>query len=257
MGDPPLASVQSVDRAVSALEFLARQGEAGVSDVAGAVGVHKSTASRLLGVLQARGLVEVAGERGRYRLGYGILRLAAAMGGTLDVTIAGREICDDLAAQSGETVNIAVLQDDHVINVYQAQGVGSVMVNNWVGRPTPVHATSSGKILLAMAPEPLRRRLIERRLERFTDVTVVDPKVLRQHLERAVAQGFATTEQEYEAGLNAVAAPVFGAAGQAVAAISLSGPAYRLPPAQFPAAAVAVMAAAARVSERMGYHGRQ
>src|SRR3954463_13569774 len=114
----PASAVQSVDRAVTALEFLARQGEAGVSAVAAAIGVHKSTASRLLGALQARGLVEVAGDRGRYRLGYGILRLAGAMGGRLDVTTQGREICEELADSSGETVNLAVLQGDAVVNVH-------------------------------------------------------------------------------------------------------------------------------------------
>ena len=78
------AAVQSVDRAVSTLEYLARHGEARVSEVAAAIDVHKSTASRLLTVLLQRGMVEVAGERGRYRLGFGLVRLAGAV-----LTVAG------------------------------------------------------------------------------------------------------------------------------------------------------------------------
>ncbi len=250
-----VGAVQSVDRAVTALEFLARRGEAGVSEVAGAIGVHKSTASRLLGALQTRGLVEVARDRGRYRLGYGILRLAGAMGGRLDVTSQGGEICEELAERLGETVNIAVLQGDSVINVYQAHGGGAISVNNWVGRPTPLHATSSGKVLLAHLLRPQQDRLIEVGLPRFTPDTVTDARVLRRQLARVHVDGFAITAGEYEIGLNAVAAPVSGPTGAALAALSVSGPAYRLPVADLVATARAVITAAARISERMGHLG--
>jgi DNA-binding IclR family transcriptional regulator len=250
-----VSAVQSVDRAITALEFLARRGEAGVSEVATAIGVHKSTASRLLGALQARGLVEVAGDRGRYRLGYGILRLAGAMGGRLDVTSQGREICEELAEELGETANIAVLQGDQVVNVFQAHGGGAISVNNWVGRPTPLHATSSGKVLLAYLSRSVQDKLLESGMAKFTPVTVTDARVLRRQLAQVHLDGYATTAEEYEMGLNAVAAPVFGTAGLAIAAVSLSGPAYRLPVTELPIAARSVMAAAARISERMGHLG--
>lgn len=251
----PPSAVQSVDRAITALEFLARQGEAGVSAVAAEIGVHKSTASRLLGALQSRGLVEVAGDRGRYRLGYGILRLAGAMGGRLDVTAQGREICEELADSSGETVNIAVLQGESVVNVFQAHGGGAISVNNWVGRPTPAHATSSGKVLLAYLGRPAQDRIIDAGLSRFTTATVVDPRVLRRQLGQVRTDGYAVTAGEYETGLNAVAAPIFGATDEAIAALSVSGPAYRLPANQLSETARGVMAAAARISERMGHLG--
>jgi DNA-binding IclR family transcriptional regulator len=247
--------VQSVDRAITALEFLARQGEAGVSAVAAAIGVHKSTASRLLGALQSRGLVEVAGDRGRYQLGYGILRLAGAMGGRVDVTAQGREICEQLAETTGETVNIAVLQGGSVVNVYQAHGGGAISVNNWVGRPTPAHATSSGKVLLSYSPRVAQDRILEAGLARFTSATVVEARVLHRQLTQVLADGYAVTAGEYETGLNAVAAPIFGATGSAVAALSVSGPAYRLAVERLPDVASAVIAAARRISERMGHLG--
>jgi len=251
----PASAVQSVDRAITALEFLARRGEAGVSEVASAIGVHKSTASRLLGALQVRGLVEVAGDRGRYRLGYGILRLAGAMGGRLDVTTQGGEICGELAERLGETVNIAVVQGDSVVNVFQAHGGGAISVDNWVGRPTPLHATSSGKVLLAHLSKVQQDKLIDAGLIRFTPDTIADSKVLRRQLAQVHAEGYAVTVGEYETGLNAVAAPVFGTSGVAIAAVSLSGPAYRLPVGELVRTAASVVAAAARISERMGYLG--
>ncbi len=254
VGAGPVSAVQSVDRAVTALEFLARRGEAGVSEVATAIGVHKSTASRLLGALQSRGLIEVAGDRGRYRLGYGILRLAGAMGGRLDVTSQGREICEELANELGETVNIAVLQGDSAINVYQAHGGGAISVNNWVGRPTPLHATSSGKVLLAHLAKPQQDKFIEAGLRRFTAATVTDGRALRRQLGLVHVDGYAVTAEEYETGLNAVAAPIFGSTS-VIAALSLSGPAYRLPVTALSDTARGVVAAAARISERMGHLG--
>lgn len=252
---PASSAVQSVDRAITALEFLARRGEAGVSEVATAIGVHKSTASRLLGALQSRGLVEVAGDRGRYRLGYGILRLAGAMGGRLDVTSQGREICEELAQELGETANIAVLQGDQVVNVFQAHGGGAISVNSWVGRPTPLHATSSGKVLLAYLSGSVQAKFLESGMARFTPATVTQSQVLRRQLAQVHVNGYAITAEEYETGLNAVAAPIYGTAGMVIAALSLSGPAYRLPASGLAGTARSVMAAAARISERMGHLG--
>jgi IclR family acetate operon transcriptional repressor len=148
-----------------------------------------------------------------------------------------------------------VLQGGSVVNVYQAHGGGAISVNNWVGRPTPVHATSSGKVLLAHLGRTAQDRILDNGLTRFTPDTVVDARVLRGQLDQVRADGYAITAGEYETGLNAVAAPVFGANGEAVAAISLSGPAYRLPMTELPATAATVIAAAARISERMGHLG--
>src|SRR5947208_15934447 len=129
--------VQSVDRAISVLEILAQRGEAGVSEVAAEIDVHKSTAFRLLGALEARGLVEQAGERGKYRLGFGIVRLAGAVTGRIDITQQSRPICERLAQDLGETVNIAVLESHYAINLYQVRGPSAVTAPNWRGQPTP------------------------------------------------------------------------------------------------------------------------
>ena len=241
-------AVQSVDRAVTALEHLARQGESGVTELAEVIGVHKSTASRLLGVLQVRGLVESTGERGRYRLGFGILRLAGSMSARLDLAGQGRAICDELAERSGETVNIAVRQADDAVNVHQSHGGRAISVDNWVGRPTPLHATSSGKVLLAWGSRPLPAELT-----RYTEATVTDPSALADQLDTARRDGYAVTAGEYEVGLNAVAAPVFGPDHRLLGAVSVSGPAYRLTPDRFVEIAGPTVAAARALSERMGH----
>ncbi|MFE0739634.1 IclR family transcriptional regulator, partial [Streptomyces sp. NPDC058855] len=165
--------MQSVDRAISVMEILAQRGEAGVSEVAAEIDVHKSTAFRLLGALEARGLVEQAGERGKYRLGFGIVRLAGAVTGRIDITQQGRPVCEGLAEEIGETVNIAVLQEHYAVNLYQVRGPGAVTAQNWVGQLTPLHATSSGKILLAHLPAKDRATLLaEAGLKKVTPHTI-------------------------------------------------------------------------------------
>lgn len=156
------SAVQSVDRAVSVLEILARLGEAGVTEIADELDVHKSTAFRLLGVLENRGLVAQAKDRGKYYLGAAVLRLAGAAAVRLDISQEGVPVCRELADELGETVNIAVLDDDAAVNIMQARGTASVTAQNWLGRRTPLHATSSGKVLLAHMPPTLREGLLAR-----------------------------------------------------------------------------------------------
>ncbi|MGW0338103.1 IclR family transcriptional regulator [Streptomyces sp. NPDC003011] len=247
------SAVQSVDRAVSVLEILARHGEAGVTEIADELDVHKSTAFRLLGVLENRGLVAQAKDRGKYYLGAGVLRLAGAAAVRLDISQEGVPVCRETADELGETVNIAVLDDDAAVNIMQARGTASVTAQNWLGRRTPLHATSSGKVLLAHLPPTLREGLLARSLPRFTERTITGASVLRGELEAVVEQGYALTLEELELGLAAVAAPIRAHDGKVIAAISVSGPVYRLNSDRLPEVAKRTVAAGAELSRRMGY----
>ncbi|MEU1121402.1 MULTISPECIES: IclR family transcriptional regulator [unclassified Streptomyces] len=246
-------SVQSVDRAVSVLEILARHGEAGVTEIADELGVHKSTAFRLLGVLENRGLVGQAKDRGKYFLGAGVLRLAGAAAVRMDISQEGGPVCRELADELGETVNIAVLDDDAAVNIMQARGPASVTAQNWLGRRTPLHATSSGKVLLAHLPTTLREGLMARTLPRLTDRTVTGTAALRGELEAVVEQGFAVAVEELEVGLAAVAAPVRAHDGKVIGALSASGPVYRLTEDRLTEIAKRTVAASVELSRRMGY----
>lgn len=248
--------VQSVDRAITVLEILARQGEAGVSEVASEIDVHKSTAFRLLGALEGRGLVEQATERGKYRLGFALIPLAGAVSDRLDVTRQGRAVCERLAVEMGETVNIAVRQEHWAVNVDQARGPSTVATHNWIGRLTPLHCTSSGKMLLAHLGAERRAELLAASgMERFTAHTLTSATDLEAELARVRDAGYAVTVEEYEAGLNALAAPVVDRAGDVIAALSVSGPAYRLDEGRRAELAEPLRAGAAEISRRMGWFG--
>lgn len=248
--------IQSIDRAVAVLEFLGGKGDANVSEVAAHLGVHKSTASRMLAVLETHGLVEVTRLRGRYKLGYGLVRLAGLVGTKLDVVGQGNEICAELATWSAETVTLTIRQDEQAITIHQASTrSSSIMVDSWLGRPTPLHATASGKVLLAGLPVAQRDRLLIRRLVGYTDRTITNSVVLRRELDGVVVRGFATAPDEYEPGLSAVAAPVFGQDGLVGCALSVSGPSFRIAERIRTGLVPEVIEAAAEISLRMGHRG--
>ncbi|MER8186086.1 IclR family transcriptional regulator [Kitasatospora sp. NPDC094015] len=245
--------VQSVDRAVTILELLARRGEAGVTEMAAALGVHKSTAFRLVAALELRGLVEQPGERGKYRLGLGLVRLAGAATARLDLSQQSRPVCERLAAEVAETINIAILDADAAVNIDQVLGPSAVTTHNWVGQRTALHATSSGKVLLAHLPVAALDHRLTEPLAAYTARTITDPARLREQLAAVRIDGFACTVEELETGLNAVAAPLFAYHGQVVAAISASGPSYRLSEQRLLEVGSAVRRAAAEISARLGH----
>ncbi|GAA2205759.1 IclR family transcriptional regulator [Nonomuraea monospora] len=241
-------SVQSVDRAIAILEILARDGATRVTDLAAALDVHKSTAFRLLAALEQGGLVEQTGDRGRYRLGFGVVRLAGAATAQLDLSRESRPVCLRLAEEIGETVNIAVGRGGDAVNVSQVRGPAAISGHNWVGQRTPSHATSSGKVLLAYGA--LRLGPV---LERYTPHTITAPESLR--LEEIRERGWAAAVEELEVGLNAVAAPIRGADGSVVAAVSASGPSYRLTPDRLAEVGAVLISGAQEISQRIGYYG--
>jgi DNA-binding IclR family transcriptional regulator len=261
MGNDPLGSraadssggVQSVDRAITILEILSERREAGVSEIAQEISVHKSTAFRLLGALESRGLVEQAEDRGKYRLSFGIIRLAGGVASRLDLTQQSRPVCRRLAEEIGETVNIAVLRSHYAVNLDQVRGPAAVTTHNWVGELTPLHATSSGKVLLAHMPPTLREGFLARTLPRFTERTITGTSALRGELETVVEQGYGVNLEEMELGLTAVAAPIRAHDGKVIAAISASGPVYRMNSDRLPEVAKRTVAAGAELSRRMGY----
>ena len=253
--DDSPAAVQSVDRALLVLEILAAMGQAGVTEIADELGVHKSTVSRLIAVLEARGFVEQVSERGKYRLGFAVSRLARAGSAQLDLARVGQDICDGLSVEVGETVNLAVLDGDRIVNIVEAIGPAEITLRTWVGQSCPAYATSSGKVLLAgRDPADVRSRLGA--LESFTDTTVSDPTDLERELSGVRDRGWASVSEELEVGLNAVAAPVYDANSQVVAALSVSGPAYRLGEERFEEIAKLTIAAADTISRRLGWIAR-
>ncbi len=149
-----------------------------------------------------------------------------------------------------------MLEGDEIVPIEQSSGSTAFVSVNWLGRRTPVHCTASGKVILAFAADPFRHRLLSRPLEVRTPRSIVDVAQLEKQLAAAREAGFARTYEELEVGLDAMAAPVFSADGQVVAAMDISGPSNRLRASDGPDLEALTRDAAADLSRRLGYRSR-
>ena len=239
--------MQSADKALAILAaFDERRPDLGVSELAAELGMHKSTVSRLLAALERRGLVRR--EADRFAPGPELARLGTLAVRGLTLTGVARPSLELLAERTGETVNLAVREGDGALNILQVDAAHFVGVTDWTGRAAPLHASANGKALLAFGDGRPPGRLTK-----LTPRTIVDRGELRDDLARARSAGFAVAVEELELGLHAVAAPVFDAGGSCVAAVSVSGPAYRLSEARLSAVGGLCAAAAADVSAQLGF----
>ena len=248
--------VQSVDRAFAVLEFLSHRGWSRVTEVANELNIHKSTAYRLLTTLRDRGMVEQSAVTEKYRLGFGLVLLASAVTADLDIVRCARPICDQLSERTRETVTVAVLEGDDAVIIHQTISRSSALSADWTGMHTPLHATAAGTLFLVHMPEDQRRRILRRRLERFTENTVVDPAILNERLREVLREDYAFTAEELEVGLSAIAAPIRDANGSVVAAVSVSGPSFRLPVESIGEIVAPVHEAAAEISQCLGFRRR-
>lgn len=246
--------LQSVERAIGVLRILARTGSAGVTEVAEEMGVHKSTISRLLKALEAQGMAQSSG-RGKYQLGLGILHLANAIPMRLDLTREARPVLEALAAKFGETVNLAVLSSNHVVNIDEAFGPSTLAATqNWMGRLTPIHATSSGKVFLAsLSPAQRSRILKDLGMPAVTKQTITSRVELEEQLLTVAERGYAAVRGELEDGLNGIAVPIRGHEGTVIGAVSIAGPSFRFDPEKVPGLIEELQAAGRKISENMGY----
>ncbi len=246
-------AVRSVDRAAALLLALGdSQGEAGVTELARRLGLHKSTASRLLATLQKRGLVEQDDETGKYRLGLVVIRLAERAERTLDLRGIALPELERLARVTHETTGLGVLDGETMLGVAQVDGPNLVAVGDWTGRATPLHCVASGKVLMSSLAEREVLKIVRHGLTQFTERTIVTLEPLLEELARVRRRGYATTIGEYQNDCNAVAAPVRDARGNVVAAVDIWGPAFRLTPARVPELAIQAREAAAAISVRLG-----
>jgi IclR family acetate operon transcriptional repressor len=220
-----IATYQSAERVLALLKtFDDSRVELGVAEIARALDVHKSTASRLAAALERTGFLARAGKR--YRLGVEVIRLGTIALRSFDLVATMQPGMEKVSQRTGETVNLAVPDGEDVLNVAEVPSTYILSCSGgWIGRRTRPHAVANGKVLLAYGALPQPRAL-----ERYTPRTITALGALERELDRVRRDGYATAVSELEEGLVAVAAPVFDPAGTCVAALSVSGPEFRMLP---------------------------
>lgn len=244
----------AVEAALSILETLGTVHELGVTELARKLGMGKSSVYRLLATLARRGYVEKNPQSERYQLTYRLFAVGSPAAERYGLRETAHPVMQRLAAETGETVNLGVLDGRRVVNLHKVESRHLLRMHLQVGGGVPAHATALGKVLLAaLEPAEVNRRLSGRRLERLTRRTIGARTSLHKALARIRERGFAIDDEECSLGLRCVAAPILDHRRSVVAALSISGPSQRLPHAALSRMAEVVRAAAREVSHRLGY----
>lgn len=249
--------LSSVGTAIALLKcFTAEEHELGVTDLARKLGVAKSTVHRLARTLIADGMLEQNPENERYRLGIALFGLGALVRRRMNLSSEARQDLFALRQATGETVQLAILDGFEIMFVYNLESTQAIRVNSDIGVRKPALCTASGRAILAFQPDEVIVAALTGRLERRTPKTEVDPQRLRRLLEEVRQRGFATEDEESEAGMRAIAAPVRGAGGVVVGSVAVAGPVQRLTKETLGRYAPLVIKTAEAISMRLGYQYR-
>ena len=251
-------AIQTVTNALRLLEEFQDAEELGVTHLSRRLDLHKNNVFRLLATLEQRGYVDQSPETERYRLGVRTLELGRAFTRSRSLLQRARPILRALAGALGESAHLGVLRGFEVVHLDGAAPDRLVLSRVRVGWRLPAHCTALGKALLGCAPESVReafdRTVVADGLERRTPATIADRDKFFEHLRTVAVQGFAVDAEECEEGLCCVAAPVYDGEGDLVAALSVSGPAFRLDgDGLLREVAVKVTQVADRLSRDLGY----
>ncbi|MGN6759093.1 MAG: IclR family transcriptional regulator [Thermomicrobiales bacterium] len=245
---------RTVLKALDVLECLAGAGQPlTAQEVAHECGLSRTTAHRLLTTLLTRGYVASPSE-GHYRLGAGLLRLSHSLLAELELPALAKPELHEISRRCNETAYLAVLEGGEILYLDRVASSQSVRLRSNVGTRGQLHCTSLGKAMLAfLPPEERAAQLAALALTPRTPHTITDRAVLAAHLDEVRRQGYALDDIENEDGVRCLSAPIFGHDGQVRAAVSVAGPAFRLPVERLLGFAPVVIGAAAAVSARLGY----
>lgn len=255
-GEGIVTGNQAVRRAIAVLKAFSDDApEMGVTEVSRKVNLHKSTVYRLLSAFEGEGLIAKSPENGKYRLGPELIVLGEQVLRHTDVHRVALPFLRDMADRTGETVDLEVLSGGNVVTIEEIAGKHVVAAAGAIGMPWAAHATSTGKVLLAFQPPEKQRQILVRTLKKFTPRTITDSKVLSRDLVKIREQGYAVSYGELEDHLIAIGLPIRSRNGDAIAAVSISGPDTRLTPDKLPGLIRIGLDTCSKISARLGYHG--
>ena len=246
--------VQALDRAFAVLDLLGEsETPLGLAQVASSLQLHKSTAHRFLMVLERHHMVERT-TSGKFRLGLRLFDFGNRAIEQYDLRERAQPHLRRLVAETEETAHLCILEQARVIYIDKIEPGRSVRMITRIGASNPVHCTSVGKAILAFLPEERINDIIRRlRFERFTHRTISTAEQLRTEIEKTRRRGYAVDDEELEEGLRCIAVPVLDAQRLPVAAVSVSGPSFRVTAQKLPSIANHLLQCVRGISLDMGF----
>jgi len=250
--------IQAVERALTIIQILADSPGLkpfGVTEIAGHLGVSKSTAHRLLTTLAQYNFVARGEPAGKYRLGWALYQVAHRLPHATGVHAIAQPLIREAALRLGETVNLAVRYESHLV-IIESWGVASgLKVETPRGVPKPLHNSAAGKALIVDMDESVLRQLCGPRLEATTDRTIVTSEALAEDLMVCRRRGYTLDIEEADEGVHCVGVPIRDHLGQIVASLSVTGPSQRLAGKNLEEAAACIRTLALEISRAVGFTG--
>ncbi|MGH9523026.1 MAG: IclR family transcriptional regulator [Terriglobales bacterium] len=254
-GIPSVYRVQVLDRAFAILNALADARDGlGLSELATLIHVHKSTTHRIVMNLERHRLIERDPASGKYRLGLRLFELGSAAIAQFNVRDSARKYLESLVNETGETVHLCVMDAGEMLYLDKIEPTRTVRLSSRIGLRNPAHCTAVGKAIMAWLTDAEVETIVQRHgLRRFTGKTITTLAELKADLAKIRACGYAIDDEEHEDGVRCIAAAVRDHSGRPAAAMSVSGPSFRIPPQKIPAFAQSVCRGSRELSREWGF----
>ncbi len=253
-GAPRAAISSTVAKAVGIIDILVSKADNGISlaELSTLIGMPKSSTHRYLTTLFELGLAEKTGVD-RFRLGTKVIELAGSYLASSDLRNESQAILSELADKTGETTHLAVPSGTDVVYISKVESKHAWGMFSHIGARLPMHCTALGKSILAFSSDGLLQKVFEEPPRPRTPHTIITLPAFEEELARIRAQGFSMDDEENEIGIRCIGAPVLDFTGQAVAAISVSGPLTRMDRERCAILAPVVRESALMISKRRGH----
>ena len=246
-------SVQAIDRAVTLLRSLARDGDATLTELSDRSGVPASSAHRVLMSLQSHGMVDFAEATQEWQIGVEAFRIGSAFTRRTNIVEIARDPMRRLVEDTGETANLAIEDGGEVVFLAQVDTANPIRAFFRAGTRVPMHSSGIGKALLSAYDRGRVEKILRRQgLPEFTAKTLSEPAALFEDLGRTRGRGWSFDDEERYQGMRCIAAPIWNVHGEAIAGVSISGPAVRFDAGSIADKGARVMQAAAEITEAMG-----
>ena len=252
----PNYPIKVLNKTFSILEVLLQQGSAmNMTEISKKLGLYPSTTHRILDTLKHWGYVEQEPNNQEYQLGLKVLELGMAKLQQIDLVREATPYLKELVNQCNETTHLGVLEGGDILYLAKVESSQTIRMCSYVGKRAPLHCTALGKVLLAFLPEEERNKILEQKgLPRLTENTITDRNKLEKELSKIQKQGFALDQEENEKDVQCIAAPIRNYRGRVIAAVSISGPAFRIDEKVQNNLKVALIETSKEVSKRLGYN---
>ncbi|MCM3595790.1 IclR family transcriptional regulator [Metabacillus idriensis] len=222
--------VKSVSRALDIITLVSlKKGGLGVTEIANQIDINKSSVYRILSTLVQYGYVEQDAETGKYKLGYKFLEISSKLLESIDLRAEARMYLQELENETNEVIHLVVYDQGEVVYIEKLDGSETLRMHSKVGKRAPMHCTSVGKAILAHLPSNVVLDILERKgLPMHTDKTITNKEDFLLELSSVKQKGYALDLEENENGITCIAVPIFDHMGNAIAAVSISGPTIRM-----------------------------